>query len=359
MKKIILLLTIVVIIPMFCIKISASDVLDEYINDFENITSNDLGIGAADTDRLLEMASFRSIFNGVLEAVLQNGGRVFKFFLSLLGALMLMSVSSFCHDRLSSYVERAIGIICTVVIFEPLHELVVTVGEALLALSDFFSSLTPIAVGITALGGGVAGANVQAVGMYTTLSAVSSLCTKIFSVINGFGMAVCVLTCLGSDGASSVFRGVKELFSRVSGIFTALITAAFSLQTLIASAADSASIRAVKYAASGLIPVVGSTVSGAISTLAAGIAYAKGIVGGGAIIVILYLALSPLCLLLMYRLSLSVSMIAADFVGISGAGKILSSYRFVIDMALTAYALSALIYLFEIIVFIRMGVTLL
>ena len=114
-------------------------------------------------------------------------------------------------------------------------------------------------------------------------------------------------------------------------------------------------MRAVRYAASGLIPVVGSTVSGAISTLAAGLGYARSIVGGGAILVILYMALSPLILLLIYRLTLTLGGIFAYFSGSAMASRIFSSYRYALDMTVTVYSLSALIYLFEIIIFTVIG----
>ena len=121
-------------------------------------------------------------------------------------------------------------------------------------------------------------------------------------------------------------------------------------------AADSAAMRAAKYAASGLIPIVGTTVAGAISTLAAGLSYARGIIGGGAIAVIVYLALSPLVLILLYRLALSIVVIFADFTGAKAVSRMLSAYRFALDMTLSAYSLSALIYVFLIIVFLRIGV---
>ena len=358
MRKIVIMLTILVIIPIFSIKASAESGVDEYINDLENSLPEGFGGLTSDTEMLTEMAGFRSLMTGVVDIIMNNGGRLTSFVTRLVGILLLMSVGSFCHDGIAAKVESAVGIISTVIIFESVGGLYDAVMSSLHQISSFFAALIPITVGITALGGGISGAGVQSAGMYTTLSVVSSLATRIFSAVSSFGLAMGLLSALGNEHTSAVCRGVKELLGRISGIFTALISGAFSLQTLIASAADSASIRAVKYAASGLIPVVGSTVSGAISTLAAGLAYAKGIVGGAGIVVIIYLAMSPLVLMLLYRLSLSCAMTASEFVGAGGAARIFSSYRFGLDMTLTVYALSALIYLFEIIVFIRMGVSL-
>jgi hypothetical protein len=167
------------------------------------------------------------------------------------------------------------------------------------------------------------------------------------------------ITAFGNSGVEAVGRGVRNLFMWLVGITTALITGTLALQTLIDTASDSTAMRAARYAASGMIPVVGSTVSGALSTLAAGLTYAKSFIGVGAILVIVTFALSPLIMLLLYRFALSAVIIFSDFVGIGGGAKIFGAYRFVIDSVVTLYALSALVYVLEIILFIKCGVAVL
>lgn len=355
MRNIVVLLTIVVIISTFTISVSAEDRVDEYIDDFENILPDGFEDVGEDTDSLVDMLSVRALFTEIITVIASGGGSVMTFFLRLIGVAVLMSVSALVPDKFSRQTEATVGIISSILIFDSLGGLLSSVESTVVKISDFFASLIPIMIGITALGGGVSTATVQASGMYTVLSVVSSLGGRIFLYISSFGLAMALLSALMNDRIASVARGVKELFSRITGIFTALLTAAYSLQTIITSAADSAAMRAAKYAASGLIPIVGTTVAGAISTLAAGLSYAKGIVGGGAIAVIVYLALSPLVLLLLYRLALSVVIVFSDFTGTKAASGLFSSYRFALDMTLTVYSLSALIYVFLVIGFIRIG----
>lgn len=355
MKKLIILLTIVVILPLFTLVSYADDEAEDYISDFNNAIPEQMGDLKTDTDSLLSASSPRALFTEIWRVIGSEGGAVSSFFLRLIGCAVLLSLSSLCHERMSRWVEVSVGIICSLLIFEPIERLFCDVSATLSSIGDFFSALIPIAIGITALGGAPTSAGVQGTGMYTVLSAVGGVGRQIFLSVSAFGLAMSLLSALGHSGVESITKGVKQLFSRVTGIFTALLTAALSLQTIIASAADSAAMRAAKYAASGLIPIVGSTVAGAISTLTAGMSYARGVVGGGAIVVIVYLALSPLVLLLMYRVSLSLAIIFTDFIGVSGGNKIFSSYRASLDMIITVYSLSALVYLFEIVLFIRIG----
>ena len=327
MRKIVLLLIIVVILPAFTLKSSAEDGADGYIYDFESILPEGLE-GICDPDKIISSVGIDGLLSAIVYAISDGKADLSGFLLTLLGCTALISLSSLYRDRLSTQVQGVVGIICSVVVFGSVRPVIDSVSMGVSELSSFFASLIPITVGLTSLGGAVTTASVQATGMYTALSAVSGIGCRIFLSMSSFGLAMSLASAVGTDAISSVCKGLRALFNWVTGIFTALLTAAFSLQTLVASSSDSASMRAVKYAASGLIPVVGSTVSGAISTLASGVAYAKSIVGVGAVAVIIYMAISPLVLLLLYRLALSLSIILADFSGGGVASRIFTSYRF-------------------------------
>jgi hypothetical protein len=242
-------------------------------------------------------------------------------------------------------------------IFYPLSELYSGVSVAIQEISNFFAGLIPITAGVTAMGGGSAAAVAQSGAMYMTVGAVSKFGVELFAPIIALGFALSLLSAFGNAEISTVCKGVRGIFFWLLGISCALITGSFSLQSIVASAQDSVTIRAAKHMASGIIPVVGSTVSGALSTLASGVSYAKGVIGVGAIIAILSVVLSPLVLLLCYRLAFSAAIAVSDFVG-KTAGKILSAYRFSLDMLIALYSLTSVIYIFEIILFIKIGVAL-
>ena len=140
-------------------------------------------------------------------------------------------------------------------------------------------------------------------------------------------------------------------------MFTALLTAAYSLQTIISSAADSAAMRAAKYAASGMIPVVGGAVSGALSTLTSGLSYVKSVIGAGAVVSVVSIVLSPLVIMLLYRAALSLSSSICSLFSSDVAVKILHAYRAALDSLIAVYALSSCVIIFEIILFMKSGVS--
>ena len=354
MRKVLFLLTILVILLLFPIDVGAEESIDEYISEFESVLPEELGGGFSDSDGLIDRIGLSSLISEMVDAINGRRGEIITFFCSLVGLTLLTAVSSLLSGEVGRSVSISVGIVCSVGVFRCIEPLFSSVTESLDDLSSFFGSLIPITAGITALGGGVNAASVQAGGMYLTLSLVGGVGGEVLSSMSILCVSLALMSSVGGNATSSVSRGLKSLFSWLMGIFTALTTAAFSLQSLVASTADSATIRAAKYMASGLLPIVGSTVSGALSTLAGGLNYAKGVVGGGAICAMLLMLLPTLAILLCYRLSLSLAIMLSDMIG--GMTSMLTSYRNALDTLIAIYALSAVIYLFEIIVFIKLAV---
>ena len=359
MRKVVFLLSIVVIFILFPLSSSAEESTEGYLSDFESILPDEMSGITEDSETLIEKFSIKGILSEIIDSLREEGGGVFRFFLILIGSLALFSLASGCHKNFKKQTEAAVGVVVSLSIFPTVSSALSSVAHSMKELSNFFSALTPIAVGITALGGGTATAGVQASGMYTAFTFIGGIGERLFLVLSSFGLALSMLSCLDSPSVNSVAKGIKGIFTWSVGIFTTLITSVFALQTLVASAADSAAMRTAKYMASGLIPVVGSAVSGALATLASGLSYAKSLIGGGAIAVVLSLVISPLVMLLLYRLCFTVAAILSDLLGTNGASGVFNAYRYVIDMTVSVYVLSIIVYLFQMILFLRIGVALL
>ena len=355
MRKIYFLLTLIVILPLFSLSVSAEGRVDKYIGEFENILPEQLRDTAKDPEKLTDSLGLESLLAALAEAISGESGRVAKFFASLLGITVLMSVPLTSNENIASAVRCGVGVVGSVLIFSLLSGAICEISASLEEISSFFASLIPVAVGVSALGGAVATASVQAVGMYTTVSLVGRSASAVMLPLVGFGFATSMLTSLGSDHVGAISKGIKSVFGWLIGIMTALIGGTLSLQTMISAAQDSAAMRTARYMASGLIPVVGSTVSGALSTLASGISYAKGVIGAGAIAAIISIAVAPLVSLLLYRFALSGASMIATMLGAREADGIFTSFRFSLDALTALYALSSIIYILEIIIFAKAG----
>ena len=75
----------------------------------------------------------------------------------------------------------------------------------------------------------------------------------------------------------------------------------------------------------------------------------------GSVLVIVTIALAPLAVLLLYRLALSLSIGLLEFVGAS-VKEPFSAFRYSLDTLIATYCISVIIYVFEIILFLKGGV---
>ena len=356
MRKMLFLLTIIVILPCFSLVSRAEEGVDKYISEFKNAVPDGTFDGEIDGETIERELGFGTLLSEIFEIVSGEGSGVGAFFATLLGSLVLLGIASTVSGELAEAVSAAVGAVVSVLIFSSVYRIYSSVSEAVRDANDFFVALIPVTVGITSLSGGNYTAGVQATGMSVCAAVISKLWGAAFTSVSGIGLAMSLISSYGGGGTDTVSRWVKNLFSRFLGIVTVMISGTLSLQTMVASARDCAAMRAAKYAASGMIPVVGSTVASALSTLASGVSYVKGIVGGGTVLVLVSIMLSPLVLILMYRFALSLAKFASEFFDIGGGVKIFSAYLYSLDTVLATYALSCLVYLFEIILFVKGGV---
>lgn len=358
MKKRLKFITIVVILMLFSLPITASETHEDYLSEFEEILPEGYE-GLANADGAYALVGFDAVLKIVADGISGEAGEVGAFFLLLLGTLILAHLGSFYSGPLSETCEAAVALVSSILIFRSLYPTFLSAMETVGELSSFFALAVPIMTGITLSAGGVSTAAVEAVGMNFTVSIVTSLADGALLPLGAFAFSLGLLASLGDDSASTLARGIKSVFGWLVGILTTLFLGVLSLQTVITSARDSAAMRAAKYAAQGMLPVVGGTVSGALSTLVGGLAYAKDIVGAGAIVLILTASLSPLAIMLLYRLALSAVASLADALSATALSRSLSAFRFATDTVIVIYSLSALTYILEIILFMKGGVGLL
>lgn len=315
---------------------------------------------AADFDEVADGVGIESLLSELAAAVGEGAGAAASFLIMLLGVSVILALSDTLGSSggaLSGYASVGITVISAVLIFGRLGEVIFSVSESLEQMSVFFSAIIPVMSGILLAGGNVNASAYQAFNMNVTLSAVSYVANTLLIPLVFAMFALALMSGLEEGRISSVAKSLKSAFMWIMGIGTTIVIGAVSMQSIIASAKDSAYLRAAKYAASGMIPVVGGVVSSALSTLAGGLIYVKSAVGASAVAVMVGLSLAPLVSLLLYRFALSVSISFLDFMGSTGGVRSFSAFRSALDCLISVYALSCVIYISEIVVFIKSGVS--
>ena len=354
------LMVITAVISLFFLSpISVSAVGEEILNDLEAIIPPESGVEISEIEKN-GMLGIDGIFSEILSALNGARGQVVSFFFMVFGVAVLLSVhgsfGSAIDSRLNGATSSGVLILASVSIFSSLFGVCQSLKEGLLSLVSFFGAAIPVMSAVNVASGAVSSAATQAANMNVTLAFIERFSVDALLPVS---LAVFSLTFIGAVGESeavlSIGRGVKSFFTWGIGIISTVLAAVISIQSVVASATDSAALRAARYAASGTIPVVGSTVASALATLGGGMAVIKGTVGGVSVAVILALTLSPLIMLLLYRLSVSVSISLLQFSGSSGGVRCFSAIRSALDALIAVYSMSVLVAIVELVVFIKGG----
>ncbi len=359
MKALRIIFMTVLLFSVFSVTAFAEYKEDEVWDDFmEN--APDIGIDFENGEELLSGLGIDSLISEILAVISGGSGDVFSFSVMLAGLAVLIALSESASKlggaSIGAYSSAGISLISSLLIFSRLSPICESVRASISELGGFFSGLIPILTGISAAGGGMNTASVQAVNMNLTLGIISGVFESLLLPIVFLLFALSLVSSVDAGGISSLAKGVKGFFLWTVGIGAAVIMAAVSMQSIVAGAQDGAYLRAAKHAASGMIPVVGGAVSGALGTLAGGLSYLKSTVGASGVLIIIITALPPLAILLLYRAALSICSSFLEFAGSHGGVRIYASFISALDALIALYSISTIVYISEIIIFIKSGV---
>ena len=357
MKRILKLILVVTVIAAFSMSASAAEA-DKYIEQLEDILPEN-AVWVTDTEKLVSSVGAGALLEELGAVLSGRRGEIFAFFLLLLGVCTLSSAAAFVPEGIREVTECGVGLICSALIIERVLVIFSETLSSLSSLGEFFGAAAPIMASISLAGGGTGTAAVELAGITLAVSYVGGVLCSALSVAVGFLMAMGMLSAFGDPSVTSLAMGARNTFMWLVSIATVVIMGTFSLQSVVATAADSAAMRSVKYVASGMIPIVGSTVSGAMATLASGLSYAKSVVGAGAVAVIVGGALAPLVVLLLYRLSFTVASRLCEAFSPTRQAAVLRGFAGALDALIAVYSLSMLLYIFELILLMKSGVALL
>lgn len=335
---------------------------DDILSEFSALLPEGFSVAVTDADALGEAVGVRAVFAAIFSAVEGESTEALSFFALLMGTALFFSLASVLRDGAGGtsgeVCEAALSAVFSVVIFERLRIVCEKTAEGLSEAGRFFGGLLPLFGTVTVAGGGTSLAASQALTMELSLSVLSAVTDGVLLPLASAMFAVGLLGAVGGESGSlsAVVGSMRRTFTWLFGMVTAVFAATLSLQSVIASAADSAAMRAAKVAAADLLPLVGGTVSGALSASAGALSYVKSTVGVSSVAALLFLSLPYLVRLLLYRAAFGIAGGFLSFTGAKTGERTLVAFRAALDTLTALTALSLLLYLFEIVCFMKCGV---
>lgn len=262
---------------------------------------------------------------------------------TLLG-VMIQSVSA-KDDQLSKVFE-IVCVICTVTILtDTVKDCFVSIQSSISSINKYLLAYLPVFSGITAAGGNVIGSNGYLAVMLLVCEVMGVIASKVLLPFLSIVLAVTLVAAVNprfsfADIAGSVKKAVTVILGLLMTVFTGLM----SIQGITGASADNVSSRAVKFAASSFIPVIGNSVSEAYSTVKGSLGIIRSAVGSIGIIVLFLIVIKPLISLLAVRVSVFLAKCVSDFFGRQQVSGLLKSINSILGIAMSIIIAYALIF---------------
>lgn len=310
--------------------------LNEIIESDVRKILEDMGI---DTNNLAGIKDFS------LEKISDFFGKTLKEKISLCSKNCLMLLSAIMiigaiHLITGGKGERDFVSVLSVVIITLLTVSIIkdtlSAGVSALKLSaGFMTGYIPVYTLIISLSGSPASAltyNTLLMGFSQTISTfVSDVVTDII------GMFMCLsisFTLNPSINSSRLISFINRIISLALGLFSAVFTGFLSIRNVLSVSVDSVGVKGIRFLISSLIPVVGSSISDAYSSLLGSINLIKGSVAVVGIVVVIIINLPIICEALIYYFALTVMSFAGESIALKGISDCLRSFAFGIKILL-------------------------
>lgn len=296
----------------------------------------DLEVGGLDEVYKGLPDSVRSIFGGgdflglvgsLAKGEPADAERVFSGFLSLLGEKLksrlalvtaLFALAALCgiaaemRRGLSGGAGEIAGLVCyaiaVIVAVYAFSDAVAAAREAAAGAQRIMEIAFPILLTLLTAAGATASAGLFSPATALLTTGVTSIFAKIL-LPAVLAMGVCaIIGNLSEQRPLDKLTGLfKSTIKWTLGILSTLYVGYLGVMGIAAKSADGLSVRAVRYAADKLIPMIGSLVSGSVDTLLACSLLVKNALGAGAVLLVAGVLVSPLLDIMTLQIAFRIS----------------------------------------------------
>ena len=320
-------------VTLFAFPIKAEEVYDFGQNDIAGALPPEASEALEGLDATPEnggaAVTAENIFSMIWEAIKENAPKPLAMLASVIAVVILCSVTDSLHDggNMLAGTFNTVGVLaCSGIICTSFAAVMESSKTAVNALSSFLAVYIPTFAGIMAASGETA----TATAYNATITVAAQLVTQLFSILI-FPLSSCIMG-ISIAGAvnpdlkiNSIAEAAKKLVNWALGLLMAVFTGLLSVQSFVAAAADSASMRMIKFTVSGAVPIVGGAVSDALQTVKSSMTLLKSTTGSFGMIASVTVMLPVVLSVFLFRIALMVSSAVSDSFGTSRLTVLLKS----------------------------------
>lgn len=374
MKKIIFaIITAVLTLLLLSFSVSAEEIsLDELAEEYgiSEISEalpydtesflKDKGISPDDPDSITKLTP-KTVISYMWGKLKYSAAAPIRLFGIILSVIILGAASGASADSLgnkgSIELYRTITVMIAVILTVPSIETCIKDSAATLKSgSEFMLCYVPVFAGISAAAGNAASSlSYNAIVLLIAEASVKIASDMLMPVIS-VCMAMNIIDAINpSFSLSSVTGLMKKATSLFLGFGMTIFTGLLSIQSIVGASADTLGVKAAKFVVSNFVPVVGSAVADAYSTMRSGLGLLRGAAGAFGIIALCVTLLPPVLQTFCLYLAMTAGEAAAEMFGVKELGTFFKGAASVLSLTAAILACFGVMFVISTVILMAAG----
>lgn len=299
-----------------------------------------------------------NVFKHIWEFLRSGARRPFQAGAGILGVILITAALSAASEK--NNVMTAGMYACTLavaaVIALPVYSSITAGTGAMKGLSTFMLSFVPVfAVIVASSGGAVTSVSMSSL-LLTAAEGVAYLSAFVVLPLMGGYLALSISTSVSPlVQRSGVADGIKKLSLWVLSFISTVFVGILGIQTAVNASADRLSLKTAKFILGSAVPVAGTALSEAVSTVTASLGLLKSSVGIYGVAAVACILLPIILELFLWRLAVMLTGSAAELFSLPKISMLLKAVDTMLSLMLGVLLLTAAIFIISITVVISAG----
>jgi len=259
--------------------------------------------------------------------------------LTFFGGLMFMILCGALFEGLKKSFSLEIGpsfdflflLIAALFSFQKIMECADVAKIALESINGFILATLPVSTLLLSMAGSIHSAALQSTCLSFAISVFSTLTSSLYPILRAM-ICFSFLEGAGETSADSLLRFFRKSVKTICVFSFSTVSFLISSKNALAVAADTMSMRSIRFAAGSFIPVVGSLVGESSKTLAACFQTVKTECGTVCLYVLFFVLIRPLLLILLRKMLFSFSASIAELLQVSVCARFFRSVSGILDL---------------------------
>ncbi len=310
---------------------------------------SEIGAGSADAGTLKDI-SFEAVMSSLLNTAQSQSGSPLKGLINITAVLLICSMLSAYKSSLSpavgETVNAAAALCVSCAVTAPAVALIGQAQDVILAASNLMLAYIPVMTVILTAGGSVSGAAAYYASVVAAGEGTALLCSKVIVPFLNMYLGLSIVSAVTPNVNLSGFTSlISRVFKWLLGFSMAVFTAVLGVKQLLSDSIDTVSGRAVKFAVSSFVPVVGGALAEAYKTVQGSISLLKSGTGVFVIIAVAVTFLPVMIQGLLWQLTLFFGKSLSEALGLSGAARLLDGLSSVFSAVISVALCVAAVYI--------------